>query len=228
MTNTPPTARPKVNYRLMCEEEIRRCAGRLPRLLLHSCCAPCSSAVLEYVTPHFDVTAFYYNPNITPAQEYRKRVDELKRLLREAPYSHAVHLLEGRYDSREFFDVAQGLEDLPEGGERCARCYRLRLEETARQAAAGGYEYFTTTLSVSPYKNAARLNAIGGELAGQYGVKYLYSDFKKKDGYRRSIELSAQYGLYRQNYCGCVYSALEAQRKAAARASGEGGAKPQA
>ena len=209
----------KINYSLEFEKEIRRCEGRLPTLLLHSCCAPCSSAVLEVVTQYFDVTVFYFNPNITPAEEYAKRVCELERLLREAVYPHPPKLTEGRYDSSEFFAVAKGLESLPEGGERCAKCYRLRLEETARVAAAGHYDYFTTTLSVSPYKNAEKLNTIGGELARQYGVNYLYSDFKKKNGYKRSIELSAQYGLYRQNYCGCVYSAMEAQRKAAARSS---------
>ena len=208
-TKTPQ----KVNYQLECEREIKLNEGRTPRLLLHSCCAPCSSYVLEYLTNYFDTTVLYYNPNITPAEEYAKRVDELKRLLSEAPYPNAVRLVEGRYDSREFFAIAKGLEDLPEGGERCFKCYTLRLEETARAAAEGGYEYFTTTLSVSPYKNAANLNAIGRELSEKYGVKYLYSDFKKKNGYRRSIELSAQYGLYRQNYCGCVYSAKAAEEK---------------
>ena len=203
----------KINYQLECEKEILHNEGRLPRLLLHSCCAPCSSYVLEYLTAYFDVTVFYYNPNITPAEEYSKRVAELRRLLTEAPYPHPPRLLEGRYDSAEVFEIARGLESLPEGGERCFRCYRLRLEEAARAAAEDGYEYFTTTLSVSPYKNAAKLNAIGGELAQQYGVRYLYSDFKKKNGYRRSIELSAQYGLYRQDYCGCIYSAEAARRK---------------
>ena len=201
----------KINYFLECEKEIRRNAGRLPRLLLHSCCAPCSSAVLEYLSPHFDITLFYYNPNITPEEEYRKRVAELHRLVREADYPNPVAILEGRYDPTAFFGMARGLEELPEGGQRCFCCYRLRLEETARVAAAGGYEYFTTTLSVSPYKNAAKLNAIGAELGEACGVKYLLSDFKKKDGYRRSIELSRQYGLYRQNYCGCVFS--KAQRE---------------
>lgn len=208
-TKTPQ----KVNYQLECEREIKLNEGRTPRLLLHSCCAPCSSYVLEYLTNYFDTTVLYYNPNITPAEEYAKRVDELKRLLFEAPYPNAVRLVEGRYDSREFFAIVKGLEDLPEGGERCFKCYTLRLEETARAATEGGYEYFTTTLSVSPYKNAAKLNAIGRELSEKYGVKYLYSDFKKKNGYRRSIELSAQYGLYRQNYCGCVYSAKAAEEK---------------
>ncbi len=199
----------KINYHLECEKEIRRNEGRLPKLLLHSCCAPCSSSVLEFLSPYFDITLFYYNPNITPEEEYRKRVAELHRLVAEADYPNPVTILEGRYDSREFFAIAKGLEDLPEGGERCFRCYRLRLRESARAAAEGGFEYFTTTLSVSPYKNAAKLNAIGTELAEEYGVRYLLSDFKKKDGYRRSIELSAQYGLYRQNYCGCIFSAQQ-------------------
>ena len=203
----------KINYYLACEKEIQRNEGRLPKLLLHSCCAPCSSAVLEYLSPHFDITLFYFNPNITPEEEYRKRVAELHRLVSEAPYPNPVRIVEGRYDSGEFFETARGLENLPEGGERCAKCYRLRLLETAKTAAAGGYEYFTTTLSVSPYKNAQKLNAIGAELAEQYGVKYLLSDFKKKDGYRRSIELSAQYGLYRQNYCGCIFSKRSREEK---------------
>ena len=203
----------KINYFLVCEKEIRRNEGRLPTLLLHSCCAPCSSSVLEYLSPHFDITLFYFNPNITPEEEYRKRVAELHRLVSEVRYPNPVSIVEGRYDSGEFFDIARGLENLPEGGQRCAKCYRLRLEETAKVAAAGGFEYFTTTLSVSPYKNAQKLNAIGTELAGQYGVKYLLSDFKKKDGYRRSIELSAKYGLYRQNYCGCIYSAQQSCAK---------------
>ncbi|MBQ1554645.1 MAG: epoxyqueuosine reductase QueH [Clostridia bacterium] len=203
----------KINYQLLCEREIEANEGKTPRLLLHSCCAPCSSYVLEYLTNYFDITVLYYNPNITPAAEYDKRVAELKRLIAEAPYPHPVRLMEGRYDSSEFFAIAKGLEDLPEGGERCFRCYTLRLEESARMAAEGHYDYFTTTLSVSPYKNADKLNAIGRKLSEQYGVSYLYSDFKKKNGYKRSIELSAQYGLYRQDYCGCVYSKIAAEKK---------------
>lgn len=203
----------KINYHLECEKEIRRNEGRLPKLLLHSCCAPCSSSVLEFLSRYFDITLFYYNPNITPAEEYHKRVAELHRLVSQAEYTHPVTVMEGRYDSSEFFAVARGLEDLPEGGERCFRCYRLRLEESAKVAAEGGFEYFTTTLSVSPYKNAAKLNAIGMEAAEKYGVKYLLSDFKKKNGYRRSIELSAKYGLYRQNYCGCIFSAQQSWAK---------------
>ena len=211
----------KINYHLECEKEIRRNEGRIPRLLLHSCCAPCSSSVLEYLSRYFDITLFYYNPNITPAEEYSKRVAELHRLVAEAEYPNPVEIIEGRYDSSEFFVIAKGLEDLPEGGERCYRCYRLRLEESAKAAVEGGFEYFTTTLSVSPYKNAAKLNAIGMEMAEKYGVKYLCSDFKKKNGYRRSIELSAQYGLYRQNYCGCIYSAQQSRAKRIEKKEGE-------
>ena len=211
--NTKKNKSQRINYQLECENEIRANSGRVPRLLLHSCCAPCSSYVLEYLTNYFDVTVLYYNPNITPSEEYAKRVAELKRLIAEASYLNPVKLIEGRYDSHEFFEIAKGLEHLPEGSERCFNCYRLRLEESARTAAKGDYEYFTTTLSVSPYKNSAKLNAIGRELSEKYGVKYLYSDFKKKDGYKRSIELSAQYGLYRQNYCGCIYSAMAAAQK---------------
>lgn len=203
----------KINYHLECEKEIRRNEGRIPKLLLHSCCAPCSSSVLEFLSDHFDITLFYYNPNITPAEEYEKRVVELHRLVAEAEYPNPVRIIEGRYNSSEFFAIAKGLEGLPEGGERCFRCYRLRLEESAKATAEGGFEYFTTTLSVSPYKNAAKLNAIGMEMAAKYGVKYLLSDFKKKNGSRRSIELSAQYGLYRQNYCGCIFSAQQSYAK---------------
>lgn len=221
MGNNQNNKSQKINYQLECEHEIKLNEGRLPTLLLHGCCAPCSSYVLEYLTNYFDITMLYYNPNITPVQEYNKRVTELKRLIDQAPYPNPVRLIEGRYDSNEFFQIAEGLENLPEGGERCFRCYALRLEESARAAAAGGYEYFTTTLSVSPYKNAAKLNSIGADLSRKYGVKYLYSDFKKKNGYKRSIELSKQYGLYRQNYCGCIYSALAAGEKFKDRQKGE-------
>ncbi len=206
-------AEQKINYQLVCEKEIKDLGDTCPRLLLHSCCAPCSSYVLEYLTQYFNITVFYFNPNITPFEEYKKRVSELHRLINTVKYPHPVELKEGRYDSEEFFRMSEGLEGLPEGGERCFKCYRLRLEEAARYAAEGHCDYFTTTLSVSPYKNAQKLNSIGLEMEEKYGVKYLCSDFKKKNGYKRSIELSYQYGLYRQNYCGCIYSAAEAERK---------------
>ncbi len=185
--------------------------SRVPRLLLHACCAPCSSYCLEYLSKYFSITIFYYNPNIWPEEEYRKRVAELRRFLGEFPAEHPVSLIEGKYDQERFYEIAKGLEDVPEGGERCFRCFRLRLSEAAMEAAAGGFDFFTTTLSISPMKNAAKLNEIGEELAGEYGVAWLPSDFKKKDGYKRSIELSKEYGLYRQNYCGCEFSYEKAQ-----------------
>ncbi len=185
-----------------------------PTLFLHSCCAPCSSYVLEYLRRCFRITVFYYNPNITEEEEYRKRAAEQKRLI--AAYNgelsegkrpgHPIQVVEGDYEPECFFQIAKGLEQCPEGGERCFACYELRLRETAKRAKAGGCDYFTTTLSISPLKNAAKLNEIGEKLAGEYGVAWLPSDFKKRDGYKRSIELSREYGLYRQDYCGCVYS----------------------
>lgn len=180
--------------------------GKVPSLLLHACCAPCSSYVLEYLASHFDITVFYYNPNIYPENEYEKRVKEIQRLIAEMPLARMVRFLEGEYDPNTFFEMAKGLEKVEEGGERCFKCYRMRLRESARVAKEKGFDYFTTTLSISPLKNAAKLNEIGGELASEYGVPYLFSDFKKKGGYQRSIELSAEYSLYRQNFCGCVYS----------------------
>lgn len=188
-------------------------SGRVPRLLLHACCAPCSSYVLEYLSRYFDITVFYYNPNISPESEYRYRVGELVRLVREQPHARAVSVVEGAYDPARFYEIAKGREDEPEGGERCFACYRLRLEQTARFASAEGFDCFTTTLSISPHKNAEKLNAIGRELSEQVGVDYLFSDFKKKGGYARSIELSREYGLYRQDWCGCVFSKLESETR---------------
>ncbi len=205
----------KINYQKKLEETLHTLEGQVnrPRLLLHACCAPCSSYVLEYLSSYFQITVFFYNPNISPETEYRCRAQELARLIEKQPHALPVFLLEGTYDPERFFAMAKGLEALPEGGERCFRCYRLRLEETAKMAKEGGFDFFTTTLSISPHKNAQVLNEIGAELASQYGVPYLFSDFKKKNGYRRSCTLSAEYGLYRQNYCGCVYSKLEAQKR---------------
>ena len=186
---------------------------RVPRLFLHSCCAPCSSYVLEYLSRYFSITLFFYNPNIFPEEEYGKRVEELRRMLQEMKLVHPVTLMEGTYRPQDFFDMAKGLEQVPEGGERCFRCYRLRMEEAARLAREGGYDYFTTTLSISPLKNAGKISEIGEELAKLYQVPHLPSDFKKKNGYKRSVELSAEYGLYRQNYCGCIYSKKQAQNR---------------
>ena len=180
--------------------------GIIPTLLLHACCAPCSSYVLEYLSRYFRITVLFYNPNITSTEEYHKRSEELLRLVSECDYVHPVEVVEGRYDPQEFFEIAKGLEEVPEGGERCFRCYRLRMEEAARAAYEGGFDYFTTTLSISPLKNAAKINEIGEELSSIYKTPHLPSDFKKKNGYKRSIELSAEHDLYRQNYCGCIYS----------------------
>ena len=205
------------NYQRELEAVIKenQSKSRVPRLFLHSCCAPCSSYVLEYLSDYFEITVFYYNPNISPEEEYEKRVAEQKHLIQELPVRHPIHLVVGNYEPERFYALSKGLETVPEGGERCFRCYRLRLEETARMAEEGGYDYFATTLTISPLKNAQKLNEIGEELSGIYKVEHLPSDFKKKNGYKRSVELSAEYGLYRQNYCGCVFSKLEQQQREA-------------
>ena len=199
----------KINYQKELDKviEVLQRQGRVPRLLLHSCCAPCSSYVLEYLSRYFEITVFYYNPNIYPPEEFGKRVEEQKRLIAQLPAEHPISFLDGPYEPERFYEMAKGLEQVPEGGERCFKCYRLRLTETAEMARAGKYDYFTTTLSISPLKNAEKLNEIGGQLAKDYGVDYLYSDFKKRNGYKRSTELSREYGLYRQDYCGCEFSA---------------------
>ncbi len=206
---------PKPNYQLMLDRELSLLEkeGRVPRLLLHSCCAPCSSYTLEYLSQYFEITVFYYNPNIYPQEEYERRVAEQKRFISELPVKNNVSLIVGDYIPQEFFEAVRGLEDIPEGGERCFACYRLRLEKTAALARELGFEYFTTTLSISPYKNAAKLGEIASELAGIYQVKALPTDLKKRNGYKRSVELSKQYGLYRQDYCGCVFSQRERAAK---------------
>ena len=185
---------------------------QVPTLLLHACCAPCSSYVLEYLSSYFRITILFYNPNISPEAEYTKRVEELHRLVSELPAVYPIKIIDGIYEPEKFYEMARGLEKVPEGGERCFSCYRMRLEETARIAWEQKFDYFTTTLSISPLKNAEKLNTIGEELAGIYHVDYLHSDFKKKNGYKRSIELSDKYGLYRQDYCGCIYSKQERER----------------
>lgn len=180
-----------------------------PTLFLHSCCAPCSSYVLEYLCVFFRITVFYYNPNISFLEEYRKRAAEQKRLIavyNEEGRGYPISVVEGDYEPQRFFQMAKGLEECPEGQERCFRCFDLRLRETAKRGAEGGFDYFTTTLTISPLKNARKINEIGQALSLEYAVPWLPSDFKKKEGYKRSIELSARYGLYRQDYCGCVYS----------------------
>ncbi len=196
----------KINYKLIMDKEIEKIKTQKikPKLLLHVCCAPCSSAVLEVLRDYFDITLFFYNPNIAPESEFDFRLEELKRLVSEMDLT--AKIIAPPYLNQEFEQIANGLEALPEGGARCAKCYRLRLEKTALFALENNFDYMTTTLTISPYKNAAWLNEIGLELEKQCGIKYLCSDFKKGEGYKRSCQLSKDYNLYRQNYCGCIYS----------------------
>ena len=207
----------KINYQRELDQTLAEITakGEVPTLLLHSCCAPCSSYVLSYLASYFRITLYYYNPNISPKEEYQKRVQEQMRLIRELPVRYPICFEEGVYDPERFFEMAKGMEDIPEGGERCFICYELRLREAARLAAEGGYDFFTTTLTISPLKNAQKLNEIGSRLAEEYHVACLPSDFKKKGGYLRSIELSRQYDLYRQDYCGCVFSKRERDKRIA-------------
>lgn len=181
-------------------------AGNPPRLFLHSCCAPCSSYTLEYLSNYFDITVYYFNPNISPKEEFDKRFAEQKRLIDSLPAKNPIKLVLGEYNYDDFLQIARGYENVAEGGERCFRCYRMRLESTARIAKERGFDYFCTTLSISPLKNSQKINQIGYEVAQQYGIKWLPSDFKKREGYKRSIELSREYNLYRQSFCGCIFS----------------------
>ena len=201
----------KINYQKQLDKVIENLGETKPTLLLHSCCAPCSSYVLEYLSQYFDITIDYYNPNIDSKEEYEKRVHEQQRLVNEM--NLPIRVIDAGYDPQTFFDMAKGYEQEPEGGKRCYRCYKLRLDQAAKLAQEGGYDYFTTTLSISPLKNAQKLNEIGERLAGEYGVAYLVSDFKKRNGYKRSTELSKIYGLYRQDYCGCIYSKNQRERE---------------
>ncbi len=194
------------NYSREMDAVLRGLNGQRPRLLLHACCGPCSSAVLEQLSQYFEITILYYNPNIWPAEEYHRREEELERFVAQA-HPLGVTVVEDRYDPQEFYDAARGLEDEPERGQRCTACYRLRMRRAAQYAAEHSFDWFTTTLSISPHKDAVRINQIGQELAAEFGVPHLPSDFKKKNGYLRSLQLSAEYGLYRQDYCGCVFSA---------------------
>ncbi len=187
-------------------------SGKTPTLLLHSCCAPCSSYTLEYLTKYFNVTIFYYNPNISPESEYRIRLDEQQRFINYIEWDHKVNLVEGEYIPEDFYNIAKGLEDVPEGGQRCYKCYIQRMEKAAIYAKENGYDYFTTTLSISPHKNATWINEIGEQLSNNHNINYLYADFKKKNGYKRSIELSKEYNLYRQEYCGCIYSKVSSEK----------------
>ena len=198
----------RVNYNLECEKILNNLdLNNKKTLLLHSCCAPCSSAVLERISKYFKITILFYNPNITDYSEYLKRKDELKRLIKEVGYD--IEVMDCDYDKEKFISMALGLEDKKEGDIRCYKCYKLRLEKTALVAKENNFDYFTTTLSISPYKNSKWLNEIGKELSDKYKVNYLYADFKKKNGYKRSIEQSNIYHLYRQDYCGCIYSKVE-------------------
>ncbi|MCM1371274.1 MAG: epoxyqueuosine reductase QueH [Clostridium sp.] len=198
----------KVNYKLVLDKIIEeiKVNDYVPTLLLHACCAPCSSSVLEYLSNYFKITIVYYNPNISLYEEYEKRLNEIKRLVSTMNLKYKVDIMPCDYDNDVYEDIIKGLEKEPEGGNRCLKCYRLRLQKTASLARKNKFDYFTTTLTISPYKNSKVLNEIGADLEKEYNVKYLYSDFKKNDGYKRSIELSKEYNLYRQDYCGCIYS----------------------
>ena len=199
------------NYQKMLECTIEDVVKRgcVPTLLLHSCCAPCSSYVLEYLSQYFAITVLYYNPNIYPDEEYTKRVEEQQHFIEQFPAKHPISFIEGTFDKNRFYEAVKGLEQEPEGARRCEVCFHLRLEEAALTAQEHKMDYFTTTLSISPLKNAQLLNEIGDKLAKQYQIPYLHSDFKKKNGYQRSVELSREYGMYRQDYCGCVFSMRE-------------------
>ena len=197
-----------VNYQKVLDETIKKIQlnNEVPTLLIHSCCAPCSSYCLEYLSEYFNITVLYYNPNIFPKEEYEFRAKEQERFINSFPARNPISFLEAPYTPEEFYAIAKGLEKEPEGGERCTKCYKLRLEYTAKLAKELNMDYFTTTLSISPLKDAKRLNSIGLELEELYKVPYLVSDFKKKNGYKRSVELSKEYEMYRQNFCGCIYS----------------------
>ena len=195
----------KINYQKQLDNIIENLQNA-PKLLLHSCCAPCSSHCIEYLSQYFNITVLYYNPNIYPEAEYEKRKAEQKRLICEMDTKYPVKMLDCDFESEKFYSAVKGLENCREGGERCFICYRLRLEKTAIEAKNNGFDYFTTTLTISPLKNAQKINEIGEELAEKYCIKFLPSDFKKREGYKRSIELSKAHNLYRQNYCGCVFS----------------------
>lgn len=201
-----------MNYEKLMEEQILN-SKEGSSLLLHACCAPCSSAVLERLASHFKISILYYNPNITEEKEYQKRLEELQNFISKLTTKYPINIIEARYEPKEFFQIAKGLEKEKERGKRCYKCYELRLEETAKVAKEKSFDFFATTLTLSPYKNVSWLNEIGENLSKKYQANYLYSDFKKKNGYKRSIELSKEYNLYRQDYCGCIYSKIEREQK---------------
>lgn len=196
----------KINYQKELDKIIENLGVKVPKLFLHSCCAPCSSYTLEYLSQYFDITVFYYNPNISPKEEFDKRYFEQEKLINSLPAKNKISLVCGDYNYDDFLAIAKGLENVPEGGERCFKCYEMRLEKTAKLAKEMGFDYFCTTLSISPLKNSQKINEIGKKIAQKYDINWLPSDFKKREGYKRSIELSKEYNLYRQNFCGCVYS----------------------
>jgi len=204
-----------MNYNKVMEDIIKENQENniIPKILLHSCCAPCSSHVIDTLSPYFDITIIYYNPNIEPYTEYERRKNEEIRFLNSYPSKNKLDIIDCDYDNDKFNEISKGLEECREGGARCIKCYYLRMEKTALEAKKNNYDYFATTLTVSPYKNSNKLNEIGSILEKKYNIKYLYSDFKKKNGYKHSIEMSKEYNLYRQDYCGCKYSKLERENK---------------
>ena len=205
-----------MNYQRMLDETLAQISlsNKTPKLLLHACCAPCSSYVLEYLSKYFEITIYYYNPNIHPETEYTRRIDELKKFISEYKSQNKIYLVEENYDPKEYFNEVKGLENLGERSKRCYNCYKFRMEKAVQYALQeNNFDYFTTTLSISPYKDANWVNEIGKTLEEKYDIKYLYADFKKKNGYKRSLELSKEYGLYRQDYCGCIYSKQEREIK---------------
>lgn len=207
----------KINYQKELDKLIAEFEkeGQVPSLLLHSCCGPCSSYCIEYLSQFFSITVFYYNPNIYPDEEYYHRVKEQQRFINEFPAKHKVSFIEGDYDTDRFYEMAKGLENEPEKGGRCHKCYYLRLRRTAEVALEKGFDFFTTTLTISPMKDSQILNEIGFSIAEELGARWLPSDFKKKEGYKRSTELSREYNMYRQDYCGCVYSYRDRQQQKA-------------
>ena len=202
----------KINYQIKLDEIIKSLDGKTPKLLLHACCGPCSSYVLEYLSNYFEITILYYNPNIYPEKEYNRRLEELITFVPKIEYKNPVKVISDTYIPKDFYDSVKGLELLGEKSRRCYECYMLRMERAAIYAKENGYDYFTTTLSISPYKVSEWINEIGELLEKKYDIKYLYSDFKKRNGYKRSQELSYQYGMYRQNYCGCSFSLKEREQ----------------
>ena len=194
-----------MNYQIVLDETLKKLTDT-PKLLLHACCAPCSSYVIEYLSKYFDITILYYNPNIDTKEEFEKRLNELERFVSEFKTERPVKVVSLGYKNSEYFDVVKGLEEEKEGGARCIKCFNLRLETSCKYAKENNFDYFTTTLTISPLKNSKVINEIGHELEVKYNMPYLYSDFKKREGYKRSIELSHIYNLYRQDYCGCKFS----------------------